>query len=278
MGGGMYYSSLQQHPMNHSFTHSRGTGTGTGTETDMETEWANVLNQRIAIIGANGYIGANLHAHLLLSHEVTGYDRVDILPHNHSQPVVIKRSEDISREEIQQYDVVIYLGGLTGRRDCLSHSPAEVFRENIWDPFNIAYKMKPSQLFVFASTSAVSEGSGSREHREDSAVNVANLDEYSRSMFEREVIFNQLSASVMISGVQEAPRLVGLRFGSVVGYSKSQRLNLAFMAMLRSAYTSVSVSYCFIKLSCKLNCNFLYCFDRDIFELFTHNPIELSWG
>lgn len=197
-----------------------------------------IVDQKVAIIGANGYVGSHLHKHFLPFHQVTGYDRFELAP-NQSQPVILQASGDISEEELQSYDIVVYLGGFTGRKDCLAHSAQEVFRENIWDPFKLANRMKPSQLLLFSSTSAVSEGSGAREHREDSAIAEQHLDLYSQSLFEREVILEQLSASNPHASVRETPRIVGLRFGSVMGFSRSQRTNLAYIAMLRHAYTSV---------------------------------------
>jgi hypothetical protein len=229
MGESVYSRSLKQ-PSTHR----------TPVNRDLSlSDQLHIVDQKVAIIGANGYVGSNLHEHLLPVHRVTGYDRYH-LPYNQLQPVILQSSGDISEEELQTYDVVVHLGGFTGRKDCLAHSAAEVFRENIWDPVYLARRMNSSQMLLFASTSAVSEGSGSREHREDSAIGIRHLDEYSLSMYEREVILDQFSASHALYYGREAPKLVGLRFGSVVGYSKSQRLNLAFMAMLRSAYSSVS--------------------------------------
>lgn len=228
MGGNVYMDSLKHPPTQHVASDHE----------PQRTNRLNIVDQKVAIIGANGYVGSYLHKYLLPFHNVVGYDRFEI-PQNLSQPVLLHSSNDISDEELHRYDVVVYLGGFTGLKKCQAHSAAEVFRENIWSPFDLACRMRSSQLLLFSSTAAVSEGSGPRKHREDSGIAIRLLDKYSNSMYEREVILDQLSVSHFSLSCQEAPRMVGLRFGSVTGFSRSQRISLAFIAMLRSAYTSV---------------------------------------
>lgn len=92
--------------------------------------------------------------------------------------------------------------------------------------------MKYHQTLIFASTSAIAEGTGSHPLKEDDPVQVDRLDSYARSMFHREQALYRLAQSRSRS----APRLIGLRFGTVVGTSPSQRLDLVHMALTRSAF------------------------------------------
>ena len=194
----------------------------------------NITDQRIAIVGANGYLGSYLYQNLLKSHAVIGYDRHTIKFSRGETSVMKKSSLCISDDELLKFDVIIYLGGFTGRKRCMLHSAAEVFRENVLDPYSLAARMSNSQLFLFASTSAVAEGTGEHEHGEGDDIDMSKLDVYSYSMAEREAVLSQLGRS------NRSPQLVAVRLGSVIGHSESQRLNFAFMAMLRSAYISVS--------------------------------------
>ena len=75
---------------------------------------------------------------------------------------------------------------------------------------------KPTQLFLFASTSAVTEGSGDHAATEVHEVLVSKLDAYARSMHEREQALSELSRT------SEAPQLIGMRFGTVIGNSAGQ--------------------------------------------------------
>ena len=131
---------------------------------------------RIAIIGSAGYIGSRLMKHLSEEKNWTtiGYDR--IFPG--------QASYEISMRDLASFQVVIYLGGLTGRAVCRDY-PNEVDRENIDDIHRLAKRMLPSQLLMFASTSAITEGSGFVPVDEDFPVQSSLLDSYASSLFRR---------------------------------------------------------------------------------------------
>lgn len=191
----------------------------------------NHANKSIAIIGAEGYIGSHLHECLHELFTVTGYSNLHRLPNSPGLKIVNMKSNQISDSAIQSYDVIIYMGGLTGRRACDSVSVDIVFQENVLDPYYLASKMSATQLFIFASSAAVAEGSGANSHKEDDAIS-AELDTYAESMRRREYAMKHLAQS------GRGPVMVGLRFGTVVGTSRGQRTDLLHMALLRSAYTN----------------------------------------
>ncbi|EOD07797.1 hypothetical protein EMIHUDRAFT_471796, partial [Emiliania huxleyi CCMP1516] len=191
----------------------------------------------VAIIGAGGNIGSRLHEVLSANcgWKVTGYDREPRLsPPRAKYPITPMSAASIPAAELAAYDAVVYLGGLTGRAACDRHTREQTLSENVDDPLALASRMGPSQLLVFASTSAITEGSGQRSAREDTAVRTELLDSYSSSMHQREAAMRQLAASKPAG----APQLVGLRFGTVIGVSPGQRVDLGPPAMLKSAYTT----------------------------------------
>ena len=177
---------------------------------------------RIAIIGSAGYIGSRLMNHLPEEKNwtVIGYDR--IFPG--------QASYEISMKDLQSFQVVIYLGGLTGRAMCRDY-PNGVDRENIDDIHRLAKRMLPFQLLIFASTSAIAEGSGSVPVDEDFPVQSSLLDSYASSLFRREQTLRHLASTFTA-----APRMIGLRFGTVVGLSPSQRTDLSPMAFVCQAF------------------------------------------
>ena len=192
---------------------------------------------RVAIIGAGGYIGSHVHAFLLSAGmEVTGYDRAVQRMHQRptpSQPTVhTLASRDIPDGALHGFNAVIYLGGLTGRVACERASPSIVEAENVADLAALARRMRPNQLLIFASTSALLEGSGARAVNESWIVQTTLLDQYAGSMIARETAMRLLGSDAA------SPRLVGLRFGTVIGASSGQRVDLAPMALTRSAFTS----------------------------------------
>lgn len=131
----------------------------------------------VAIVGSSGYIGSRLLRHLQGQENLTpvGYDRI----------FKGQASNEMSTRDLQSFQAVIYLGGLTGRILCRDRQ-ADVERENIVDISNLAKRMLPSQLLIFASTSAIAEGSGSIPFNEDSPVQQQLFDSYVASLWHRE--------------------------------------------------------------------------------------------
>ena len=204
-----------------------------GTDTPRQVCTARRL--RVAIVGAGGYIGSRLQ-HAVLAHHcdwsVTGFDRNPLL--RGGLPITNLAARDIPTSMLHNYTAVIYLGGLTGRVACDAAGKQQSQTENVDDPVALASRMLRRQLFVFASTSAVAEGSGDHPIDEQDLVHTDLLDVYSASMLERE----RAMLAISISLSANAPQLIGLRFGTVVGNSPGQRTDLGPMAMMRSAYTT----------------------------------------
>ena len=191
----------------------------------------NRTSPSVAIIGSCGFIGARLHEHLhALGLKVDGYDRdqrcASSFPTTH-----IKPSNSIPSHVLQSYETVVYLGGLTSRQACEGRAADLVQQENVGDILALTRRMHHKQLLLFASTSAIAEGSGPGDHfSEESSANVSLLDAYSSSLLQREIALRDLSTR------SSAPKMFGFRFGTVLGVSKSQRNGLLHMALVCQAF------------------------------------------
>ncbi|CAF2983206.1 unnamed protein product, partial [Rotaria sp. Silwood2] len=176
----------------------------------------------IAIIGSFGYIGSRLLHYLQQTEKwnITGYDRV----------FSGQASYEILTEDLHEFQVVIYLGGLTDRAKCQSH-PNDAKRENVKDIYNLAKRMLASQLLIFASTSEIAEGYGMVPMDEMSPIQSHLFDSYVASMMHRENTLRELSFKSINS-----PRMIGLRFGIVIGLSYSQRIDVGHMAYVCQAF------------------------------------------
>ncbi|CAF1432613.1 unnamed protein product [Adineta steineri] len=176
----------------------------------------------IVIIGSSGYIGSRLLHYLQRKQEwnAVGYDR--IIPE--------QASHEIITEDLQKFRVVVYLGGLSDRTLCRDR-PNDANQENVNDIFNLAKRMLPSQLLIFASTSEIAEGYGSIAMNETSPVQAHLFDTYVGSMRRRENILQKLSL-----GYTSAPRMIGLRFGIVTDLSHNQRMDFGHMAYVCEAF------------------------------------------
>ena len=89
--------------------------------------------------------------------------------------------------------------------------------------------MNPAQHFIVASTSAVAEGRYNAV--ENDRIFIDKLDEYTSSMYRRELALNHLS-----SDNKRVPRISMLRFGTVIGVSPGQRADLLVPSLFKSAY------------------------------------------
>ena len=187
---------------------------------------------RVAIIGHSGFIGSVLAERM---HEagmkVQGYDIHPVHLEGIRTPVKHIHSRDIPEADLQRHNVVIFLGGLTGRESC-DRNADRVVDENVDQVVSVARRMAPSQLLVFASTSAIAEGHVSAPALEDCVVHTHLLDRFSSSMHLREVTLRKLSKTLG----DAAPQMLGFRFGTVVGVSPSQRSKFLLSALVKSAF------------------------------------------
>ena len=128
-----------------------------------------IIKPKVGIIGAGGYVGSKLLNFLhALNVTVDGYDR-DLKISNVNNLIQEKSSSEISTTTLHSYDTVIYLGGVTGR--IASEIPKEIlYNENIDDVLNLVKRMKSTQTLIFASTSAIGEGSGTMPIDENSEI------------------------------------------------------------------------------------------------------------
>lgn len=195
---------------------------------------------QVAVVGATGYVGSALHKHL----REKGYPNVRGFDRN---PRAIKFEQimrcsihALDEEFLHQFDVVIYLGGLTGRKECDASTPVKVEEENVQDVLKLAARMNANQLLVFASTSAIAEGSGAKRQAfmETDDPDPDAMDAYTHSLFRREKAIKAFVSQKNDKG----PKVVALRFGTVVGVSPSQKTDFVHVAMVRSAITEGRIS------------------------------------
>jgi nucleoside-diphosphate-sugar epimerase len=167
------------------------------------TEVARSTQPKVAIIGAAGYVGARLHEYMnRTTHaSIYGYDRD---PRGLAQRVLHKSALEIDDDTLAGLTAVVYLGGYTGRVMC-DASPSQCLKENVDETVAFARRLSRHQLLVFASTSAITEGSGGTPWSEDGSVRTDLLDSYSSSMRAREQALGKFATE------PGAPQMIGVR-------------------------------------------------------------------
>lgn len=170
----------------------------------------------IAIVGHRGYIGSFLHKSLRESSNVL-CNGLKIV-----YPLDGQRGRDL---DVSESDVVIYLGGISGHEKCAKLTEREVFDANVGDIMAVGAKMKRGALLIYASTAALYEGYGMSEPKEDVVLHEQLFDRYMASMRCRETNVRTLSHI----------RSAGLRLGTVIGISPTQKRTSIQIKMLRDA-------------------------------------------
>lgn len=169
---------------------------------------------KILIVGSEGYIGSFLNNRYKNLYDIKC---IDIK--------INKYGREITEEEIKEQDIIIYLAGLSGRKQCEDKTKEEVYFENVLDILNIIQKMNDKQLIIYASSASLLEGSHDISVDEDYEIKENLLDNYAESMMLREKAIKNITNT----------NTIGLRFGTVIGISPNQRTDLVHIAMIKSA-------------------------------------------
>jgi UDP-glucose 4-epimerase len=184
--------------------------------------------KKILIIGGNGYIGSRLYDHLVgTNHDVTNLDLCwfgQIYPET-----IVKDYKDLTKEELSEYSHIVLLAAHSSVSMCVDNL-SSCFKNNVTNFINLIEKLD-NQILIYASTCAI-YGKSRDLVTEDEPIKAA-LNFYDYSMATREVIAN----------LHPNKKLIGLRFGSVGGFSKSLRNeNLVNSLTLASKNKSLTIA------------------------------------
>jgi nucleoside-diphosphate-sugar epimerase len=178
--------------------------------------------KKVLILGGNGYIGSRLREVLRKNHFVKTND---ICWFSHDETSDRRDYQKLSRKELAEFEVIIVLAGHPSVPSCLGalYSP---WLNNVTNFTNLLDKLD-DQLVIYASSASVYGNSKPGEqHKETNKifVPVNNYDVTKYALDQQATIAN-------LTG----KRVIGLRFGTVNGYSTNLRVDV----MINSMYHSV---------------------------------------
>jgi nucleoside-diphosphate-sugar epimerase len=184
--------------------------------------------KKILLIGGNGYIGSRLYDHLLeLNYNITNLDLCwfgQIYPET-----LVKDYKDLTKEELSEYSHIILLAAHSSVSMCIDNL-SSCFRNNVTNFIDLVDKLD-NQTLIYASTCAIYGKSKELVTENEPIKNALNFYDY--SMIARESIAN----------LYPGKKLIGLRFGSVGGFSKSFRNeNLVNSLTLASRNKSLTIA------------------------------------
>lgn len=167
------------------------------------------MEKKILLLGGNGYIGSRLYTKLLK--EKFNVDNIDLCWFGKIFSETIEKDyKDLTKEEIQQYTHIILLAGHSSV-SMSKENNASCISNNVNNYINLIDKITDDQILFYASTLAVYGANPKLVTEKDNLVNAKNIYDYS------------FIAREDISKLYPNKKLIGLRFGSVNGFSQNFR-------------------------------------------------------
>jgi nucleoside-diphosphate-sugar epimerase len=172
--------------------------------------------KKILIIGNAGYIGSRLERHLDDLHDVAGVDTEWFGAG--SAKTIVKDYRNLPADVVKAADVIILLAGHSGVKMCdneIQHS----WRNNVSNFVDLVGKMRRDQQLIYASSGSVYGNANSSVFQ---PVNNYDITKY----------VLDLEAQRFIN---DGYKILGLRFGTVNGFSTNLRSELMINAMVNNA-------------------------------------------
>ncbi|MFH0806290.1 MAG: NAD(P)-dependent oxidoreductase [Candidatus Brennerbacteria bacterium] len=190
---------------------------------------------KILLAGGGGYIGSSLAPALLeKGYEV---DVIDLFWFGNHLPERVKAIKknlfDCIEKDLEGYDSVVFLGGLSND-PMAEFNPAQNFVYNAAHPVYLAYiaKKAGAKRFVYASSCSVYGYTQDRLYDEDPGATCGYP--YGISKLQGELGCSQLR--------DDDFSVIGLRQGTVCGWSSRMRFDLIVNTMYKSAMTEGKIT------------------------------------
>lgn len=171
---------------------------------------------KILLLGGNGYIGSRLYTHLKLKNY--SIDNVDLCWYGKIFPeTIVENFDNLSISFLNQYTHIILLAGFSSVGMCKNLH--DTVTNNITYFNNLVNKLNENQVLIYASSCSV-YGNGEKVLTESDPLSPP-LNNYD---FSKQTIdyINNLSLN---------KKCIGLRFGTVNGYSPNLRTDLVINSM-----------------------------------------------
>lgn len=168
-----------------------------------------VKKAKVLLLGGNGYIGSRLHDHLSeLNYDITNVDLCWF--GKVYENTIQKNYDDLTKEFLNQFTHVILMSAHSSVSMC-KNSFVPCFENNVSNFVRLIEKLNNDQTLIYASTAAVY---GCNDKLVDETEPIYG----GLSFYDYTKICND-----NIANLYSEKKIIGLRFGSVGGFSKNFR-------------------------------------------------------
>jgi len=181
--------------------------------------------ENILIIGGNGYVGSRLRQ--VLTEQYPTVDSVDRCWFNYDETSLSIDYHHLTAEELSKYQVVILLAAHAGVKPCDGDIKAP-WLNNVTNFTELLTKLSKETLVIYASSASVYGNSKPGEYHREEIKQFTPVNNYDITKY-----VGDLHAEIAI---QQGHQLIGLRFGTVNGYSPNLRVDVMINSMYYSAY------------------------------------------
>lgn len=180
--------------------------------------------KKILIIGGNGYIGSRLIYDL---HTKYNIHSIDLCWFTKPQAIVtVQDYKTLTKEELSAFDAIVLLAGHSSVRMC-DGPVLSSWNNNVNNFVDLVKKINKKQLLIYASSGSV-YGLSSKCGKEDDPILFKPINNYDLTKYTLDT-----QASIYIN---QGYNIVGLRFGTVNGWSPNTREDLMINSMTKKSY------------------------------------------
>lgn len=181
------------------------------------------MTKTVLIIGGNGYIGSRLIYDL---HTVYNIHGLDICWFGNPDPhIEVRDYNQLSKQELSQYNAIVLLAGHSSVKMCDGPVLAS-WSNNVNNFIDLVNKLDKSQTLIYASSGSV-YGSSNTVSLEDVSLKFKPINNYDLTKYSLDMHAEKF--------VRAGYTIIGLRFGTVNGWSPHTREELMINSMTKKA-------------------------------------------
>lgn len=185
--------------------------------------------KNILVIGGAGYIGSRLRQVLSETYNV---DSVDCCWYNYDATSRRTDFHNLTKEELAKYNSIILLAGHSSVKSCDGPMDSP-WLNNVTNFTELLNKTTPEQQIIYASSASVYGNNSTGQLYTEEITQFVPVNNYDITKYE----LDKLAQTAIDSG----RNVIGLRFGTVNGYSPNLRTDVMINAMIHTAQTQGNI-------------------------------------